>query len=312
MLSQTADRIYWFARYLERTENTARLILVRHQLVLDLPGSMRPDWRILLDMQGVDESCIQLGSSPTEKKVMAFMFGDQTNPSSLLNSIVFARENLRTTREVMPSEVWERINSLYLSIVRRSNRDLPRSDRYQVLTNIIQACQQINGILLGTMNHDAGYQFIRLGRNIERADMSSRIVDVGSENLGDDDETRPFRNILWVSILRSLSAYQMFRQNMQSDVSRVAVLSFLLKGESFPRATSHCLRELREAMERLPRSETPIKKTDKLARRLARLSVDDLRDEALHDFIDTLQTDLGTLHELICETWLAPTELHKA
>lgn len=304
MLSQVADRLYWFARYLERTENTARLILVRHQLVLDLPLSMQPEWHLLLDMIGADEESTGVPTAKSERKVISTIFSDQETPGSILSSIVFARENLRTTREVMPLEVWERINSLYLSVVRRSGKDLPRSARFKVLNNIIQTCQQINGMLLGTMNHDEGYQFVRLGRNIERADMCSRIIDVGSARLGDSEDIQPFSNIVWVSILRSLSAYQMYRLNMQANVNRQAVLTFLLKGHVFPKATAYCLSEMTQAMGNLPGGRKAVTMARKLESKMESLQVSELKGENLHEFIDTLQEDLALVHNLISDTWL--------
>jgi uncharacterized alpha-E superfamily protein len=193
-------------------------------------------------MLGTEEGIDKCQKPDDEKSIISFFLSDQKNPSSVISSIASARENVRTTREIMPSETWERLNSLYLSVAQRSDKNLPRSQRHKVLNNIIQACQQITGLLSGAMNHDAAYQFILLGRNIERADMSTRIVDIGSSSLhGNAEEILPYRNVLWISILRSLSAYQMYRLNVRRNVKPESVLNFLLKSDVFPRSTAHNL-----------------------------------------------------------------------
>lgn len=304
MLSQVAERIYWFARYIERTENTARLILVQHQLMLDLPKNIQPTWQLIIDMLGVNAEFEASKNAATEKKVMDFIWGDAENPSSIVNSIVNARENMRTTREILPSETWERVNSLYLSIVRRTGKGMPRETRHKILNNVIQSCQQISGMLLGTMNHDEAYQFIRLGRNLERADMSTRIVDVGSASLeGDNEEILPYQNVLWISILRSLSAYQMYRQHVRKNVNREAVLNFLLKSEVFPRATAHQLLELKHCVEQLPNHEEVLSVIKNLSSKLERVNVGDMQGKALHDFIDELQAENGKIHERVQKIW---------
>jgi uncharacterized alpha-E superfamily protein len=307
MLSQAAERVYWFSRYLERTENIARLMLVRHQLILDLPKSIQPDWRLLVKMLGTEEGFDKCQKTDNEKNIISFVFSDRKNPSSVISSIASARENIRTTREIMPSETWEQLNSLYLSVAQRSDKNLPRSQRHKVLNNIIEACQQITGLLSGTMNHDAAYQFILLGRNIERADMSTRIVDTGSSSLhGNAEEIEPYRNVLWISILRSLSAYQMYRLNVRRNVKSEAVLNFLLKSEVFPRATAHNLAELEVCVQKLSNHSLPLEAIRRLSALLHDIDLSVMRDEKLHVFIDELQAELGNIHNSISDTWLHP------
>lgn len=307
MLSQVAERVYWFSRYLERTENTARLMLVRHQLILDLPAEIQPEWRLLVDMLGLTEQFDAEKKVANERNVIRYIFSDRKNPSSIISSIASSRENMRTTREVMPSETWERLNSLYLSVAQRSGKDLPRSQRHTILNSIIDACQQITGLLVGTMNHDEAYQFILLGRNLERADMSTRIVDTGSASLmGDEDEISPYRNVLWVSILRSLSAYQMYRLSVRRNVKAEAVLDFLLKSDVFPRATAFNLAELEACVKKLSNHKTPLKTIKKLSDELRGIDLSIMQGQKLHGFIDQLQAELGDIHNSISDTWLHP------
>lgn len=306
MLSRVAERVYWLGRFMERAENTARLLLVRHNAVLDLPKEVQPGWDLLLQVLGAEETFAKLSGAPTEKNIISFVFGERENPASIISSLTRARENMRTTREILPSETWERVNSLYLSVARRSHKDLPRGMRHAVLNNIVQSCQQVTGLLAGSMNHDAAYQFVRLGRNLERADMSTRIIDAASAGLmGNIDETSPFRNVLWISVLQSLSAYQMYRLNVRGTVNRQDVLAFLFQSVIFPRAIAHCLLQVENSMKLLPEHKTALSVVANLRRQLRETDCSALAGPDLHEFIDVLQVQLVEVHSAIAVRWFA-------
>ncbi|MEZ5501516.1 MAG: alpha-E domain-containing protein [Halioglobus sp.] len=312
MLSRVAERVYWLGRFLERAENTARLMLVRHNAVLDLPKEVQPGWDLLLQVLGAQENFARLPGAANEKNIMSFVFGERANPSSIISSLTYARENMRTTREILPSEAWERVNSLYLSVARRSHKDLPRGMRHSVLNNIIQSCQQVTGMLAGTMNQDAAYQFVCMGRNLERADMSTRIIDAASAGLmGNVDETSPFRNVLWISVLQSLSAYQMYRLNVRRSVNRQGVLEFLFKSTVFPRAVAHSLHAIEHSMHTLPDNKRALKVVSKVYRQLRKTDCSNLVGPALHDYIDELQLQLQDVHSAIASTWFMHEDVAK-
>jgi len=307
MLSRVAERLYWLARYIERTENTARLMLVQHHLVLDLPAPIRPGWDLMIAVLGTREQFDALPGKPTEKNIIDFLFGSRENPSSIMSSLADARENMRTTREVTPTETWERINSLYLSVAQRGARALPGSSRHKVLNDIIQRCQQITGMLAGSMNNDAAYQFIRIGRNLERADMSTRIIDTASARLlGDRVEILPYRNVLWVSVLKSLSAYQMYRLSVQRNVNAGDVLHFLLQSRIFPRAVAHTLHEINSSVGLLPRNRDALATLAEVKQTLDGADLGTLKGNALHTFIDDVQLMLDRVHNSINSTWFEP------
>jgi uncharacterized alpha-E superfamily protein len=307
MLSRVAERLYWFARYVERTENTARLLLVRHHMVLDLPAKVQPGWNHLIEVLGANEEFRHVPGKASEKNVVSFVFGNRDHSGSIYSSLRKARENLRTTREVMPTEVWERINSLYLSVARRGNQDLPRSMRHRVLNDIIQRCQQITGMLAGTMIHEDAYQFIRIGRNLERADMGSRIIDVGSAYLlGSDEENQPFRGTLWVGVLKSLSAYQMYRMTVRRNVNAEDVLAFLLLSPTFPRALAHSLEVVESSIQKLPCHDNPLAVISEVHKELQQADLERLQGAALHAFIDEVQLRIDRVHEAIYHSWFAP------
>jgi uncharacterized alpha-E superfamily protein len=307
MLSRVAERVYWSARYLERVEDTARLILVRHQSILDMPRNVAPGWEQLLEVLSASASLAAAPGAATEKNIVNYVFSERLNPSSLISSLATARENMRTTREVLPSESWERVNSLYLSVSRRATKGLPRASRHSALNSIIQSCQQVSGMLSGTMNHDEVYQFVRLGRLLERANMSTRIIDVGSADLRNaGDEALPYQNVLWMNILLSLSAYQMYRLSVGANVKPADVQNFLLRNADFPRSAAYCLREIETCMKSLPGNSDALEVVRSVQRKLKRTNCRELSGEELHRFLDQLQVKLDTVDDVVTSSWFSP------
>jgi len=306
MLSRVADRIYWMARYLERAENTARIINVNANLLLDLPRNITPGWQPLIDITGGKKAFKQRRLVGNERNVVRFLTADLKNPSSLLSSLQYARENARTIRDIIPRDAWEHVNALYLEIKGNLPAGIAQRRRFDFLRSVISGTQQITGLLAGTMLHDAGYYFLRMGRNLERADMTTRIIDVQSGSLlpKETDELLPFENIQWMSVLESLSGYQSYRQKMQGKgVSRDIALKFLLLDREFPRAFMHCIREVIDCLEHLPKNDLPLKTLHDFTRRVNTANLPKLTRQALHDFIDNLQKQLGDIHNLINQTY---------
>ncbi|MCG6872058.1 MAG: alpha-E domain-containing protein [Gammaproteobacteria bacterium] len=306
MLSRVAERLYWCARYLERAENTARLVRTYLQLSLDLPAKAQPGWGLVTEVLGAEEGFSKRRRALNEKNVLPFVTLSTEHPVSIASTIGMARENLRTTREIVPSEAWERVNALHLYVRRRASSGTS-GGRYRMLSEVVQRCQQITGLLSGTMNHGDGYQFLRIGRNLERADMTSRILDVGSAHvLGGKVEQAPYEYILWMSVLKSLSAYQMYRQHVRRRVRATQVLAFLLKAVEFPRSIAHTLEEVRASLMRLPNPAPALKAMADVESRLEQADTDELRGERLRQFIDELQQDLARIHTQCDRIWFHP------
>jgi len=312
MLSRVAERIYWLGRYMERSENLARLVNVNSNLLLDLPSGVRVGWGSLIDISGTGKYFERDTQLADERTVVYFMLADRKNPASLINSLSSARENARITREIMPMEAWELINDLYHYIRDRAERVGSRRERAMILQHVINSVQQLTGMLAGCMSHNNGYELIRIGRNLERADMSTRIVDVGLVNLlphlssGTPESSEPYDNILWMSVLRSLSGYQMYRQQVRDRVNANAVVKFLLQSEEFPRAVAHCLKQLEVCLWGLPNSEKVLACIVNLEQKIELADLDQLLQKGLHEYIDEIQLEIGNLHVLIAETWFLP------
>lgn len=305
MLSRVAENFYWLARYIERTENIARMVSVNGHLQLDLPASARTGWEPLVAITGNQAAFGRLYKAATEKNVVAFLVHDERNPGSILSSLKVAREDARTMRDIMPREAWEQISGLHMLAVQRSSKGDLKPDRDQYLRAIILGAQTITGLLAGTMSHGVGYDFLRMGRNLERADMTSRIIDVRSADLLPEHGggLRPFETIQWMSVLKSLSAYQMYRQHVEQSVRRVPVLGFLLKDKDFPRAVFHTLGEIESCLANLPRNREALDVIRNLRKTVSDADMETLQDRALNRFIDDLQIMLNDLHDRIAATY---------
>jgi len=277
-------------------------------LELDLPIKARTGWQPLIEITSGAPLFDKLYQGPTEKNVVAFLVTDDRNPGSIASNLKMARENARTIRDIIPREAWEQISGLHASAVQHIRKGELRPDRDQYLRSIIRGAQTITGLLAGTMSHDIGYDFLRMGRNLERADMTSRIIDVRSADLLPDQSggLRPFETIQWMSVLKSLSAYQMYRQHMDSSVRRVPVLGFLLKNKEFPRALFHCLGEVEACLKALPRSETALNVITAMRNTVAAADIEGLEQRHLNEFIDGLQVMLGELDGRIREIYFRP------
>ena len=305
MLSRVASNIYWMARYIERAENTARLVNVNTHLLLDLPKRVRLGWEPIIDINSNRDEFYKLYQTADERSVVRFMIADTKNPGSILSSLGFARENARTVRDIIPREAWEEINEIYLKAKGNAQGALTHRHRYDYLRSIILGAQTMTGLLAGTMTHDESYHFLRLGRNLERADMTTRIIDVRSASLLPEmaEELTPFENLQWMSVLKSLTAYQMYRRGMQLRIRRPDVLKFLLQEERFPRALSHTLLEAESCLNDLSHNEKPLQLLTRLQRKLKSAKPDELKQEKLHAFIDEMQLGLISISDCIKETY---------
>lgn len=305
MLARVAETLYWMARYLERAENMARLINVNANLILDIPKKTNIGWEPLIDITGTRDTYTEKYDNFEERTVMKYLIQDQDSPVSILNSLKWARENARTIRDVIPREAWEQINGLSHYAKDNLNVALSKRGRFSYLNEIILRSQTIVGLLSGTISRDQGYVFVRLGRNLERADMTSRIIDVRSANLLVDEslEKRPFENIQWMSVLKSLTAYQMYRQAMQARIRRSDVVKFLFQSQRFPRSILFCVQQLIRSMAELPDGEEPLNRMIKLQGLLKNAELHAYTQSMLHEFIDQIQIELNAVNNLLTECY---------
>ena len=308
MLARAAEKMYWFGRYLERAESTARLLAVNSNLLLDLPLGVSQDiWHSLIQISGADETFRERYGEADEQAVTHFILADKAHPGALINTVRMLWENTRTTREIMPSEVAEQINEFYLYVKKYLKKNLSRSRRNQILDDMMNFCHQTTGFLLANMSYGRAYTFCRIGCNLERADMTSRTLDVGCLNLYTHKKAslKAYENIMWMNVLRSVSAYQMYRQHVQHRVKGKDVSGFLLQDEQFPRAISCSLAGLAHWVKKLPNNDRPLRHITRLQRGIKEIDPARLFYNDLHGFIDQLQIDLAAAHEQVANTWFA-------
>ncbi|OUD14600.1 alpha-E domain-containing protein [Thioflexithrix psekupsensis] len=316
MLSRVASNIYWMARYIERAENTARLINVNTHLLLDLPKQMTFGWQPLIAITGGEDLFYRTSQEANEYNITRFLLVDIENPSSVLSALSMARENMRTTRDIVPSGAWEQLNDLYLYVKSNVNNALNKRTRYDFLKHVIESSQLITGLIAGTMSRGDGYNFMRMGSYLERADMTTRILDVRSANLlpkleqGEEASINltPFDNIQWMSVLKSLSAYQMYRHHVRSRVRGPDVLHFLLQNQQFPRAFSFCLGTVEHCLNSLPKNDLPLRQLARLRRQVQGADMQKLAYTGLHEFMDELQLGLINVHSQIESVYFSSSQ----
>jgi uncharacterized alpha-E superfamily protein len=306
MLSRVAERVYWTGRYIERAESTARLLNAYTTQVMDLPPAAEPGWKHIVDITGSNTLFERLHDCYDEPSTVEFLLAHADNPSSVLSSLAMMRENVRTTRDVLPTEAWAHANELYLYARANAQQSIGRRNRFAFLKTVVFRCQQLTGLLAGTMSQDAAYGFVRLGGNLERADMTTRVVDSAVFILMPRKEApTEYDSILWVNVLKSLSAYQMYRQHVRNRVVADEVVRFLLTDLYFPRSVAHTLAQSEACISALPRNALPLKSLARVRARVDDADIGRATLDDLHRLIDEVQSDLGDVNEQIQAAWFA-------
>lgn len=307
MLSRSAERVYWTGRYLERAENTARIVQQHTQLMLDLPDSVGVGWDQLVRIVGAEPAFRASGREATESDTLPFLLSDPDSVVSLVFSLRCARENIRNTRDLLPQESWESVNELYRFARDALARATDDEDRFDIIDECIGRCQQINGILNGTMSHHEPYRFLMLGKSIERADMTSRIIEVAAAYIQQNERVvRRFGSSLWTNVLKSVSGFQMYRQFRQPQVIGIEVIDFLLRDRAFPRAIGFCADVSETSASRLPSPEATRSAISDVQELLHPVPKESITAADVSQLMDTVQARLGKVHVAVAETWFLP------
>lgn len=311
MLSRVADSVYWMSRYVERAENVARFIDVNFQIALDDSGQGQ-QWQPLVNTTGDQEAFAERYGEATQEKTLQFLTFDGDNPNSILSCVRAARENARTVREIISSEMWLQLNKFYLMVTSAAGRSNWTDTANEFFAEVKQASHLFNGLTDATMTHDEPWHFCRLGRLLERADKTSRMLDVKYYILlrSADDIGTPFDDIQWAAVLRSASAFEMYRKR-HGRISPHGVVEFLILDPEFPRAVKFCLLTARDSLHAI--SGTPLgtfrhpaeKCLGQLCSDLSFTSVEEIIQKGLHEYLDELQTDMNRVSAGIYETFFA-------
>lgn len=310
MLSRVASSIYWMSRYLERADNVARFIDVNARLILDM-GWEREDaqWEPLVKASGDEEDFEKRYNDYDEKSVVQFLTFDNKNLNSILTCVQHARENARTVREIISSEMWETINALY-HLVEKHSRKRKMDDLQEFFAAVHQANHLFAGLIENTMSHGEGWHFALVGRLLERADKTARMLDVKYFLLLPNSEyvDSPYDTVEWGSVLKSVSGFEMYRKQFHRANYR-DVTQFLILDKEFPRAIRFCVntaaRSLSYITDMLHVDVVATKEMKTLRNSLDKTDIDAILNSGLHEFIDVFQFNLNVVDEALYRSFFA-------
>ncbi|MEO1044527.1 MAG: alpha-E domain-containing protein [Pseudomonadota bacterium] len=246
MLGKTAGGLFWMSRYLERSENSARLLDAGFRIALTRSQSAADEWGSVLTTVGARDAYAQKYDDFTSKQVIDFLLRDAGNPGSVLSITKLARDNARLVRTALTREVWEATNECWMTLQDLLRRQVREQDLPDVLNVIRKQSALVRGAVMGTMMRNDAFNFSRLGTFIERADNTARILDVKyylllptSANVGSSLD-----NVQWETILRSVSAQRSYRWLNGPDTNPVQVAEYLILNQQMPRALAFCYNKI--------------------------------------------------------------------
>lgn len=315
MLSRVADSCYWMSRYIERAETNARLLNVNMSLMLDLEDadetSVKRYWEPVLATLEDQELFYKLYDRISAETVMEFVTFEKQNPNSVLSCISRARENARTVREQISSEMWERLNKLYLYIRSDKARADFRNTPFDFYRSVIDDSHLFQGITDATMTHGEGWDFIQVGKYLERADSTSRVLDIkyhillptGEPVGGNVDLTQ------WMAVLRSCSAVEAYLKVRVGHISASEIAQFLILHPSFPRSIRFCVDQMDRAIHRISGSSVfgfhndPERLSGMLRAQIAYATIDSIFLCGLHEYLDNTQLRLTEISNALVKTY---------
>ncbi len=309
MLSRVADSIYWLNRYIERAENVARFVDVNLNLMLDVPSHLMQQWEPLVFTTGdLDEFRSRYGEA-TAENVVQFLTFDIKYSNSIVSCLRMARENARSVREIISSEMWEQVNGFYLMVTEAANH-YPHIALPSFFNGVKLASHRFAGVMDATMTHNEGWHFGHMGRLQERADKTARILDVKYYYLLPSAQWvgTPLDQVQWIALLRSVSAYEMYRKQLRR-ITPSSVAEFLILDREFPRSIHFCLRELERCLHQV--TGTPVgtwsnkaeRTLGRLCAELGYLTIEDIIETGLHEFLDQIQSRINEVGTKISETF---------
>ncbi len=308
MLSRVANCLYWMSRYIERAENIARIADVNLQLLLDMRDlnekRIANHWLPIVQATGDEAQFMELHGKVTVQNVTEFLVFQAENPNSIFSAICQARENARMVRDQITVELWEELNRLYWFIRTPEARQVWKDSPADFFQRVKAASLHITGLTDATLIHNEGWWFAQAGKFIERADKTSRILDLRYQSLPEHGQPKGIsqeETLEWTAILRSCSARDAYRSEHGADVNPVRIAEFLLLSEEFPRSVEFCVVELNRALRHISGVAEGkfCNDAEKLAGRLVSElqfgSIEEIFERGLHGYIDELQAKLNAI-----------------
>lgn len=316
MLSRSAESIYWMNRYIERAENYARFLDVNFNLSLDLPPNILTQWSPLVVITGDWNTFESKNQEADKNNVIYFLAFDEENPNSIYNSIIVARENARAIRPEITKEVWEQVNYMYYLVKGSKDKKLWLKANFRdFLSEIKKGSQLLYGIFDATISRTDGWHFGKIGQSLERADKTSRVLDVKYHMLLPSAKAvgTPLDLIQWASLLKSVSAYDMYRKKY-GRLTAVNILEFLILDKDFPRSMMRCLMQAEQSLQLITGTDNGYansaqKKLGMLKAQLEYGDINEIVKGGLHDYIDTFQQNLNDVNAAIYESFFSTNTL---
>jgi len=311
MLSRVADSIYWLNRYVERAENVARFVDVNLNLLLDSPVGVTQQWKPLVTTTGDLPLFQKRYGEATAENVIEFLTFDRSYSNSILSCLCAARENARSIREVISSEMWEQVNSFYLMVNDAARGDRP-SELSSFFAEVKMASHLFAGVMDATMSHNEGWHFGQIGRLLERADKTARILDVKYFILlpSPSEVGMTLDQLQWIALLKSASAYEMYRKQIRR-ITPQDVAEFLILNREFPRSIQFCLLQAEHSLCKITGITAgtwtnPVERTlGRLRSELDYLTIEEIIQRGLHEFLDDLQLRINSVGEKAYQTFFA-------
>ncbi len=307
MLSRVANCVYWLGRYLERSENYSRFIDVNFNLMVDLPPNVKEQWEPLIRATGDYNLYISNYDSFNRETAIYFLAFDEKNPNSLFSSVSKARENARVVRENLTKESWEKLNEIYLFVREGAdNKIWEKEDCSQFFKDVKYGIQLLYGIAENSVARTDGWYFIHLGQYLERADKTSRILDVKYHILlpSAEEVGSPLDFLQWTALLKSVSGFNFYRR-YYGKIEPVNIVELLVLNKYFPRSVFFCLTNAEICLRTISGtngngySNTAEKTLGALQSRLEYQDVNDVISSGLHEYLDSLQIKLNNISDAI-------------
>jgi len=317
MLSRVAAALYWMGRYLERAENLARLVDVNIQLLIDFGSiddqGIKEHWVPVLRTAGDEERFFQLYPKADSASVTEFMTFHRENPNSVFSCVCAARENARQVRDQISLEMWEVLNEMYLFLQSRDAQQVWRDGPGAFYDQVKRYSHLFQGLTDATFSRTDGWDFIQFGKFLERADKTTRILDVKYHILlpRATDVGGAVDTAQWQAVLRSTSALEAYRRFYVTEILPLKVAEFLVLSDSFPRSLRHCLRELEDSLSRIGGARTLAREPapaeldfQRLRSELEALSIKEIVGRGLHEFLQDAQEVIARLATHVYDTFM--------
>ncbi len=300
MLSRVAENLFWIARYIERAESASRLLDVNYYATLEGGNLVQEQWSPLLTITGSQEEFRQHHTKADSKSVPFWLAFDLYNPSSIRSTLTQARENARSLRDRISSEMWECINKAYHELCFDTDAIMANDALHEYCNRVRDTSHLFFGIALSTLLRDEGWQFLRLGQLIERADNLLRILQVRYQKTGTSVVAEALENHRWMALLKTVSAYEAYRKRYHTRLEPQNIAEFLLLDSTFPRSVIYAVEGVRDSLKKLPNAQKIQRETNWL---LARIEHAEVADLTTKDALEKMLADVNSLGGMVQSTY---------